>query len=66
MRLMGRSPSHLVLECALQTHPNIVIISEEVASEALTLNDIGKIITKNNKLHIYLLKENIKIKILII
>ena len=29
MRLMGNDPSHLVLECALQTHPNYVIISED-------------------------------------
>jgi 6-phosphofructokinase len=28
IRLMGRDPSHLVLECALQTQPNITIISE--------------------------------------
>lgn len=33
IRLMGRDPSHLVLEAALQTHPNMVIISEEVASK---------------------------------
>lgn len=31
IRLMGRDPSHLVLECALQTHPNITIISEDIA-----------------------------------
>jgi len=29
MRVMGKDPSHLVLEASLQTHPNVVIISEE-------------------------------------
>lgn len=27
---MGRAASHITLECALQTHPNITIIGEEV------------------------------------
>lgn len=40
IRLMGRDPSHLVLECALQTHPNYVIISEECAKNGQNLNDI--------------------------
>jgi diphosphate--fructose-6-phosphate 1-phosphotransferase len=31
IRLMGRDPSHLVLESALQTHPNMVLISEDIA-----------------------------------
>ncbi|KAL0732698.1 hypothetical protein Bca4012_008907 [Brassica carinata] len=31
VRLMGRAVSHITLECALQTHPNITIIGEEVA-----------------------------------
>ena len=30
IRLMGRSASHVALECALQTHPNIRLISEEI------------------------------------
>lgn len=30
VRLMGRAASHITLECALQTHPNITIIGEEV------------------------------------
>jgi 6-phosphofructokinase 1 len=50
MRLMGRDPSHLVLECALQTHPNYVIISEECANRGQNLgdivNDICDVITK--------------------
>lgn len=32
VRLMGRAASHITLECALQTHPNISIIGEEVSS----------------------------------
>jgi len=40
IRLMGRDPSHLVLECALQTHPNYVIISEECGERGQNLNDI--------------------------
>ncbi|KVI01109.1 Phosphofructokinase [Cynara cardunculus var. scolymus] len=31
VRLMGRAASHITLECALQTHPNITLIGEEVA-----------------------------------
>jgi diphosphate--fructose-6-phosphate 1-phosphotransferase len=42
MRLMGRDPSHLVLECALQTHPNYVIISEECSQRSQSLDDIVK------------------------
>ena len=37
IRLLGRSPSHVVLEAALQSHPNYAIISEEVAAKRLTL-----------------------------
>ena len=40
IRLMGRSASHIALECALQTHPNLCIISEEVEAKKMTLNDI--------------------------
>lgn len=40
IKLMGREPSHLVLECALQTHPNCVIISEDVAQRQLNIDDI--------------------------
>jgi len=40
IKLMGRSASHIALECALQTHPNICIISEEVEVKDLSLNDI--------------------------
>ena len=37
---MGRSASHIALECALQTQPNITIISEEVEQKKQTLNEI--------------------------
>ena len=42
VKLMGRSASHIALECALQTQPNICIISEEVEAKDLTLNNIIK------------------------
>ena len=40
IKLMGRSASHIALECALQTQPNYCIISEEVEKNALSLDDI--------------------------
>nr|Q41141.1 RecName: Full=Pyrophosphate--fructose 6-phosphate 1-phosphotransferase subunit beta; Short=PFP; AltName: Full=6-phosphofructokinase, pyrophosphate dependent; AltName: Full=PPi-PFK; AltName: Full=Pyrophosphate-dependent 6-phosphofructose-1-kinase [Ricinus communis]CAA83683.1 pyrophosphate-dependent phosphofructokinase beta subunit [Ricinus communis] len=40
VRLMGRAASHITLECALQTHPNITIIGEEVAAKKLALKDV--------------------------
>ncbi|EHG25079.1 diphosphate-fructose-6-phosphate 1-phosphotransferase [Alloprevotella rava F0323] len=40
IKLMGRSASHIALECALQTHANITIISEEVEAKNQTLDDI--------------------------
>ena len=40
IKLMGRSASHIALECALQTQPNYCIISEEVESNNKSLNDI--------------------------
>ncbi|MGB4414284.1 MAG: diphosphate--fructose-6-phosphate 1-phosphotransferase [Paludibacter sp.] len=40
IRLMGRSASHITLECALQSQPNICIVSEEVEAKNLTLRDI--------------------------
>jgi 6-phosphofructokinase 1 len=45
VRLMGRSPSHITLEVALQTHPNIVLIGEETASRNQTLADVVGYIT---------------------
>ena len=40
IKLMGRSASHIALECALQTQPNICFVSEEIESKDQTLNDI--------------------------
>ncbi len=40
IKLMGRSASHIALECALQTQPNVCIISEEIESKNLTLQDV--------------------------
>ena len=49
IKLMGRSASHIGLECALQTQPNVCIISEEVAEKEQTLeqivNEIADIVT---------------------
>ena len=40
IRLMGRSASHITLECGLLSQPNICIISEEVEAKNLTLDDV--------------------------
>ena len=40
IKLMGRSASHIALECALQTQPNICLVSEEVEAKDMTLNQI--------------------------
>ncbi len=40
IKLMGRSASHIALECALQCQPNICIVSEEVEEKNQTLDDI--------------------------
>jgi diphosphate-dependent phosphofructokinase len=40
IKLMGRSASHIALECALRTHPNAVLIGEEVAASRQTLEQI--------------------------
>ena len=40
IKLMGRSASHIALECALQTQPNICIVSEEIEQKNMTLGDI--------------------------
>ncbi|MDR2775069.1 MAG: diphosphate--fructose-6-phosphate 1-phosphotransferase [Tannerella sp.] len=44
IKLMGRSASHIALECALQTHPNICIISEEIEAKNMSLDDIVNLI----------------------
>ncbi len=40
IKLMGRSASHIALECALQAHPNHAIISEEIDEKQMTLDQI--------------------------
>jgi pyrophosphate--fructose-6-phosphate 1-phosphotransferase len=45
IKLMGRSASHICLECALQTRPNIALISEEIEEKRTTLSEIVKQIT---------------------
>jgi pyrophosphate--fructose-6-phosphate 1-phosphotransferase len=40
IRLMGRSASHIALECALQTRPNVALISEEVEANRTSLSQI--------------------------
>ena len=40
IKVMGRSASHIALECALQCQPNICLISEEVEKKDMTLNQI--------------------------
>jgi pyrophosphate--fructose-6-phosphate 1-phosphotransferase len=53
IKLMGRSASHIALECALKTHPNYAIVSEEIAEKKTTLrqivNDIATIIKKRSE-----------------
>ncbi|MGM9804018.1 MAG: diphosphate--fructose-6-phosphate 1-phosphotransferase [Muribaculaceae bacterium] len=50
IKLMGRSASHIALECALQTQPNYCIISEEVEAKNMTLDqivaDIANVVAK--------------------
>ena len=40
VKVMGRSASHVALECALETQPNICLIGEEVAAKKMSLADI--------------------------
>ncbi|NGX29680.1 MAG: Pyrophosphate--fructose 6-phosphate 1-phosphotransferase [Candidatus Anoxychlamydiales bacterium] len=40
IRLMGRSASHIALECALKTHPNVVLIAEEILQKKKTLKTV--------------------------
>ncbi|MCQ2140393.1 MAG: diphosphate--fructose-6-phosphate 1-phosphotransferase, partial [Bacteroidales bacterium] len=40
IKLMGRSASHIALECALETQPNICLISEEVEKKEMSLDDV--------------------------
>ena len=40
IKVMGRSASHIALECALQCQPNVCLVSEEVEQKDMTLNQI--------------------------
>ena len=40
IKVMGRSASHIALECALQTQPNVCLISEEIEQQNMSLNDV--------------------------
>lgn len=42
VRLMGRSASHITLEVALKTHPNAVLVGEEVLAKKMTLGQVVK------------------------
>ncbi len=44
IKVMGRSASHVALECALETQPNICLISEEVAAKKMSLSQIANTI----------------------
>ncbi len=46
IRLMGRSASHIALECALQTQPNVCLISEEIEEKNMSLQDVVSTITE--------------------
>ena len=47
IKLMGRSASHIALECALETQPNICLISEEVEKKGMGLNAIADYIAES-------------------
>jgi len=47
IKLMGRSASHIALECALQTQPNVCLISEEIEEKELCLDKIVDIICES-------------------
>ena len=46
IKLMGRSASHIALECALQVQPNVCLISEEIQEKNMTLDDVVTYIAK--------------------
>ena len=47
IKLMGRSASHIALECALETQPNICLISEEIEKKAMSLSQIASYVAKS-------------------
>jgi len=40
IKLMGRAASHIALECALQTHPNVCLVSEEIEAKQFSLAQV--------------------------
>ena len=46
IKVLGRSASHIALECALQCQPNICLISEEVEAKQMSLDDVVEYIAK--------------------
>ena len=44
---MGRSASHIALECALETQPNVCLISEEIEKKAMSLSQIAEYVAKS-------------------
>ena len=54
IKLMGRSASHIALECALQTQPNICLVSEEIEEKNMSLGEVvdslvNTIVVRGNK-----------------
>lgn len=54
IKLMGRSASHITLECALQTRPNVTLVSEEIEAKGMTLAQVtegicSSIVTRSDK-----------------
>lgn len=47
IKVMGRSASHVALECALQTQPNICLISEEIEAKKMSLSEIADYIAQS-------------------
>ena len=46
IQLMGRSASHIALECALETQPNVCLISEEIEHNEMSLDDVVTYVAK--------------------
>jgi pyrophosphate--fructose-6-phosphate 1-phosphotransferase len=44
IKLMGRNASHVTLECALKTHPNVTLIGEEVWEKEITLDQVVRVV----------------------
>ena len=47
IKLMGRSASHIALECALETQPNVCLISEEIKKKEMSLSQIADYVAKS-------------------